>query len=202
MAPLSALDGRVEGRHDIELRDIRHALNARLGYCGGYAWLSQRTLTKVVLGRCTGRALERVQELVDMGEFCRVTARGRGQGKGRTLYFKPWPSLRHAVLRELANQKMPLAATHAAERCFDRHLERVFFRQKNGAPRHQQGVSKRDSQTEKDERTALDRPISDPNGPPGSHPTPSPRASAPQPIRLLSKHGRELRRLGVRAGSP
>jgi hypothetical protein len=191
---LAALDHRVDSRQDVELRDIAHALNARMG-ARGWVWLSSRTLTRVVLRRGATRVPERIQELIDSGEFYRVTARGRGHGKGRTLYFKGWAN-RLAVLSQLQEQWMPLDAIHAAERAFADHRRRIsFFSRTNVTPGWRHSLLHGGGPSEKDGRKTPDRPIRASHGPPRQPPTANPKASTSQPYRLLAKHGLDLRRL-------
>jgi hypothetical protein len=173
---LSDLDRWVDGRHDVELRDIGHAMNILIGP-RGYRWMSHRLLTRI-----------------DMGELCRVTARGRGAGKGRTLYFKPWAS-RYAVLRELDENKMPLAAVHAAERFLEAFAQRVLFRRKNVTHGERHSLPQGEALTRKDGPTGPRQFFLAPRGSPTpSQPSPALRLT-PRRDTALSRHGERLRRL-------
>jgi hypothetical protein len=79
----------------------------------GMVWLSSRTLTRDRLYRGTTETLRLARELAADGHIGRVTARGRGRGKGRTLYFLP-SAKKWQVLLELRRQDMPHAAIVAA----------------------------------------------------------------------------------------
>src|SRR5258708_576902 len=72
-------------------------------------WLSSRTLTRDRLYRGTTETLRLARQLAAAGHVGRVTARGRGRGKGRTLYFLP-SAKKWQVLLELRRGDMPHAA--------------------------------------------------------------------------------------------
>jgi hypothetical protein len=203
---LATLDRWVDGRHDIELRDIAHAMNARMG-SRGWVWASSRLLCRTLLGRGATRAAERVQELVDNGEFYRVSARGRGQGRGRTLYFKGWAN-RLAVLRQLEEQRMPLDAIHAAERAFEDYRRRLsFYAKRTDTLGEQHSPLQEGGTTKKDGRTTPDRPLRASHGPPPEIPVaPASLQTPPSAGRLvkqgferpwnpLNHHGQRLREL-------
>src|ERR1700682_258332 len=80
-------DTYIDTRQDAELRDVYNALKGEIQARGGVAWLSTRTLCGKKLYRGHSRVQELVAELVRRGQVRRVSAPGRGRGRGRTLYW-------------------------------------------------------------------------------------------------------------------
>ncbi len=176
----------VHNRHDAELRDVSYAMRALLQQHGGIAWFSRRRLSHRLLYRGSSRTLDVIRELVEMGELCRVSAPGRGQGRGRTLYWLPRVT-KTRVLRELKREAMPYRAIVDALR--------FFIRPENGTEGHrQQSLRSSTSGTELRKRTARDA-----RSTPQSHDPPKlavlpPSAGLPlpPPRRGLAKHGVRL----------
>jgi len=175
----------VDGQEDVEDRDVLNALRPILQAHGGMAWLSRRTFSRKVLRRGDSRSLDIAARLVRRGELCRVSAPGRGRGRGRTLYWLPaTPRLR--VLRELEAEGMPLSAIHAAER--------FFLRPKNGAQEHRQQSPRGTEQTKKDARLPRAVLTPFPTGPPGPQPMPAKTPGTPRIYGPLTKHAEAMRR--------
>jgi hypothetical protein len=184
----------VENLHDVQLRNIRHAIKARMRR-RGYAWLSERLLLRSICRCGWSEGLGLIGELVQVGEFYRVTARGRGQGKGRTLYFNGWVSA-NVIREQLELHKMPLAAYHAAERCFAHFRARVsFFRHINDAGEHRQDSVKTESQRERTGATAPDQSFRAPRGSPPTSQTPPPSLMTPRRWTALARHEQRMRQL-------
>lgn len=178
----------VDSDRDIELRDVSNALRGRLQRTRGIAWLSHRTLCHQLLRRGHSRTPDLIRELVQMGEVCRVSARGRGYGKGRTLYWLPGAH-KSVVLAELEREKMPAAAI----------AEALSFFPSSKAPRGERTQSLRSSTFGTDKNKVSLAPLGEhsraPSGPLSPRPAPHVRPSTPPPLGRLARHG--LERVGV-----
>jgi hypothetical protein len=158
-------------------------------------WLSARTLANTRLFRGSTETLRLARELADEGHIGRVTARGRGRGKGRTLYFLP-SAKKWRVLEELRREDMPPAAIAKVVAFFAR---RESFASRinvtNGARQQCLGLSTVGTESLKG---APDKPAQRsraPSVPPRKPPKGTPNHSAPPSTRRLGKHGFALERL-------
>lgn len=186
-------------RRDAQIRNIGHAITSRMHPRQGYAWLSERLLFRDICHCSWGEGIELVQELIAAGEFYRVTARGPGRGRGRTLYFRGWANA-NVIRHELEENAMPLAAFHHVERCLAEYKARVtarisFFDRLNDAAEHRHRLPQRGVTKEKDGRKAPDHPSRAAPGSPRAGQIRPSGLETPRRVTALSRHGAEMRRL-------
>lgn len=179
----------VNSQRDVELRDVSNALRHVCQRNGGYAWLSRRTLCHRFLYRGATRTLELVEQLVELGEIRRVSAPGRGHGRGRTLYWLP-ATRKRVVLRELKREGMPVQAFWDALR---------FFALPENGTQGYRSQSLRFTQglitDEKGSPAAPAKRSRAPSAPKRLVTDHNAKPSAPPSTRRLSKHGSALERL-------
>ena len=164
---LAALDHHIESRREARAWSLAHAIKNRMGR-KGWHWLSERLLFRDICHTSWTEGQELVAELVQAGEFYRITARGRGPdgAVSRTLFFYGWVD-RRLLEGQLQKHNMPLEAFLQLERCLKHHLARVsFFRHRSDAAEHQQGDPHGDLKTRKDARYSRGRPARASHSPP------------------------------------
>lgn len=182
----------VNNRYEAERRDVLLAVRFLLQRRGGIGWFSRRYLANKALHRGSSRSFEHVQSLIAMGELCRVSARGRGHGKGRTLYWLPGVP-RAKVMHELEEEGMPLAAVRAAERFFlTPKKEPSWDRTQSLRGLHPSGPEKKDARAVKlNGPRPRDHPPPLPSGPRRPQPKPNQVSGAPPSLRRLARPGLE-----------
>ena len=173
----------IDTKDDARMWQLELILRAECQAGRGMMWLSARTLSRRVMFKSISELNRLRDRLVATKRICYVTAPGRGQGKGRTLYWLPTVRERH-VLRALREEKMPDRAI-ARARAF-------FLRPENDSPEErQQPLRSTDLVAEernKDARARAER-LPPPNGPPRPQPTPNKATSTPPSLGRLTKHG-------------
>jgi hypothetical protein len=182
----------VHDKHESRLQQLEQSIRF---YCRsnkqtpGMVWLSARTLSGDRLFRGTSETLRLARELAAAGHIGRVTARGRGRGKGRTLYWLP-STKKWRVLAELRREDMPHAAIVAAIAFFV-HRERVVSAENvtDGVRQQSLGLSTFGTETEEGTPAAPARRARAPSEPPSLQPEPSNVPSTPPSDGRLSSPG-------------
>jgi hypothetical protein len=189
---LDALDQWIDDRRDSRAWALGHQITRRMRSRSGkssrgYVWLAERLLFRDICHCGWSEGIGLVMELVDAGEFYRITAPGRGPAGAvsHTLYFKGWVD-RRLLEAELRKHNMPLEAFLELDRCLADHRRRVsFFRSANGAVQHQQGEPHGALKRERTDATASGRPSRATRDPPRAvKPAPAARPTTPSDGRL------------------
>jgi len=144
----------------------------------GMIWLSTRLLCRKLMFRDATATMALRAQLVAERKICYVSAHGRGQGRGRTLYWLPAASQKQ-VLRVLHEEKMPAAAIEDAKR--------LFLRPKNDLVEDRHQSPKAGTEREADARFPRAVPIRGPSPPPDPDESTAAAPSSPPFLERLTK---------------
>jgi hypothetical protein len=173
----------VASKKETRLRVVESAIRQRCQDCGGVAMISRRTLTATVLFRSSTETMGYVDELVRRGSIRRVSAPGRGRGRGRTVYFLPNASKKR-VLRVIRMEGLPHRALVAALSFFSRPKNGTDGdRQQPLSKERERLIKKKDARAT---RAGPSPPLSGPQRPP---PTLAQEPSTSPSLGRLVKHG-------------
>jgi hypothetical protein len=173
----------IETKNDARKLELELLLRRQCQIGRGMMWLSTRLLCRRLMYRDATEVMKIRAQLAAEGRICFVTALGRGQGRGRTLYWLP--SCRpKVVLRVLREEKMPSRAIEQAMRFFVRPKNEMDADRQEGLSTSYPALS-----LKKDARATRAEGLPPQNGPPRPRSEARKATSPPPSLRRLARHG-------------